>query len=84
MEKEIEVTTLEMGPPTEEERELTKTLEHLYTIKNKYYKNNIPDTIKNIQTASRLQTISKSLRSETLKELRKMKIVKDIVEFDWS
>ncbi len=78
-----EPKTLPMSQPSDEEREFKSALETLKVIRKRYDFLAITRTVKVLQEASRLQNIPPEMKGKILQELRKMKLIREIVEFDW-
>ena len=82
-EAEKNITELGLGEYTLEEQNLLKAIETLKLIKAKYTPIQVATYVKLLKGSATLQGLSNDFKRETLKELRKMKLVQEIVEFDW-
>ena len=77
------VQTVEMGPLSSEEEELKAALRVLRTLKEKYDPDHIPKYVRTLRETSRLQHVDKAVQVVSLRELRKFKVIQEIVEFQW-
>lgn len=67
-----------------EELELQKTRDHLFKLKGKYDSITLSRNIAALKAVSRIQHIPDSLRSESLKELRRQEMIRQILDGEFA
>lgn len=72
-----------LGEYTQEELGLMSAIETMKLVKSKYSPAEVHNYVRILQHASRLQRMAPEFKREALRELRKMKMVQEIVDFDW-
>lgn len=78
------VKTIDIGPMTDEEERMSAALVVLTDIKSKSSVISTQKAIKTLQDASRLQGVSMEVKKSTLRELRRQKLMLDLMLVDFN
>jgi hypothetical protein len=77
------VKIIDIGELSPEEKDLVKCLDVLKFIKSKYTIHEVINHVHVLSKVTKLQGLTPEFRKSALRELRTLKVVKDIVNFDW-
>lgn len=79
----IPVRIIEIGPMSEEEKNLKITIDMLRELRQRGNQYSVGKTVAALRAASRVQNIDEQVKVVCLRELRRQALIKEIVDFDW-